>query len=199
MLARVSVALGATVALGAAVALSAAGCGRDSCLGGDCEATTPCGGLAFACAAPRLYIGAVAAAPGELGLARGQGAADDVLLSNGVVTAVVSGVAAPTDLAPTGGNLIDLGPAGGVDDLTILYQLAGILPDDAFAYDRLEVVDRAPAYVAVIVRGHLDGRPEVAVATRYELRPCDPGLRVRSKLVNRGPLPLTFVIADTAH
>ncbi len=199
MLARVNVALGATVALGAAVALSAAGCGRDSCLGGDCEATTPCGGLAFACAAPRLYIGAVAAAPGELGLARGQGAADDVLLSNGVVTAVVSGVAAPTDLAPTGGNLIDLGPSGGADDLTILYQLAGLLPDDAFAYDRLEVVDRAPAYVAVIVRGHLDGRPEVAVATRYELRPCDPGLRVRSELFNDSPDRQAFVIADAAH
>ncbi|MBK7197784.1 MAG: PHP domain-containing protein [Myxococcales bacterium] len=187
------------VAVVATLALIDAGCGRDSCLGGDCEATTPCGALAFRCAAPRLYVGGVAAAPGELGLARGQGAADDVLLSNGVVTAVISAVGAPTDLAPTGGVLIDLGPSGGADDLTILYQLAGLLPDDAFAYDRLEVVDRSPAYVAVIARGHLDGRPEVAVATRYELRPCDPGLRVRSELFNDSPDRQAFVIADAAH
>ncbi len=187
------------VAVCAAVALFEAGCGRDSCLSGDCEATTPCGELAFTCAAPRLYVGPVAAAPVELQLARGQGAADDLLVSNGVVTAVVSGIGAPTDLAPTGGTLVDLGPSGGVDDLTILYQLAGLLPDDAFAYDRLEVIDRSPAYVAVIVRGHLDGRPEVAVATRYELRPCDPGLRVRSELFNDSPDRQAFVIADAAH
>ncbi|MBK9037489.1 MAG: hypothetical protein IPL61_40635 [Myxococcales bacterium] len=186
-------------ALVAAMALVDAGCGRDSCLGGDCEATTPCGGLTFACATPRLYVGALAAAPPELGLARGQGAAGDVVLSNGVITAVVSALDAPTDLAPTGGNLIDLGPSGGVDDLTILYQLAGLLPDDAFAYDRVELVDRAPEYVAVIARGHLDGRPDVAVATRYELRPCDPGLRVRSELHNGSPDRQAFVIADTAH
>ena len=187
------------VALVAALALVDLGCGRDSCLGGDCEATTPCGGLDTACADPHLYIGALGTAPAELRLTRGQGADGDVVLSNGVITAVVSGLDAPHDLAPTGGNLIDLGPAGGIDDLTILYQLAGLLPDDAFAYDRVELVDRSPAYVAVIVRGHLDGRPDVAVATRYELRPCDPGLRVRSELHNGSPDRQAFVIADTAH
>ncbi len=184
----------------AVAAPGGAGCAGDrNCLGGDCEATRPCADLAFDCAAPQLYLGPVAAAPPGLRLDLAQGADGDTLISNGVVTAVISAVDEPMDLAPTGGNLVDLGPAGGVDDLTILYQLAGILPDDAFAYDRLELVDRAPAYVAVVARGHLDGRPDVPVATRYELRPCDPGLRVRSELVNRGPLPLTFVIADTAH
>jgi hypothetical protein len=51
----------------------------------------------------------------------------------------------------------------------------------------------------VIARGHLDGRPEVEVATRYELRPCEPGLRVRSELHNGSPDRQAFVIADTAH
>jgi hypothetical protein len=184
-----------------ALAAAAAGCGRDSCLGGDCEATTPCDRLGEVadCAAPTLFVGDLAAAPAGALPRRAQGATGDVVLSNGVVTAVVSAIAAPTDLAPTGGNLIDLGPVGGADDLTIVYQLAGLLPDDAFAYDRLEVVDRAPAYVAVIARGHLDGRPEVEVATRYELRPCEPGLRVRSELHNGSPDRQAFVIADTAH
>src|SRR4051794_10991043 len=101
-----------------------------------------------------LQAGTVADAAPNLRLARGQGAAGDYLLSNGVVTAVVSAIDAPTDLAPTGGVLIDLGPSGGTDDLTILYQLAGLLPDDAFAYDRAELVDHAPDYVALVVRGH---------------------------------------------
>lgn len=177
-----------------------AACARKSCLdGGDCEATAPCGSLDFTCAAPMLVAGTVAEAPARLRLVRGQGADGDYLLSNGVVTAVISAIDAPTDLAPTGGVLIDLGVAGGTDDLTILYQLAGLLPDDAFAYDRVELVDRAPDYVALIVRGHLDGRPEVSVATRYELHPCDPGLRVRSELFNGSPDRQAFAIADAAH
>lgn len=184
----------------AVVALLTAGCGRESCLGGDCEATTPCDRLGEAtCADPVVRVGPRATTPAALIPARAQAADGDVVLSNGVVTAVVSALDAPTDLAPTGGNLIDLGPVGGADDLTIFYQLAGLLPDDAFAYDRLEIVDRAPAYVAVIVRGHLDGRPEVEVATRYELRPCEPGLRVRSELHNGSPDRQAFAIADTAH
>jgi hypothetical protein len=186
-----------------ALGFASAGCGRESCLGGDCEATTPCDRLGEVadCAAPTLFVGDLAAAPrpGRCRGAQRRARPGDVVLSNGVVTAVVSAIAAPTDLAPTGGNLIDLGPVGGADDLTIVYQLAGLLPDDAFAYDRLEVVDRAPAYVAVIARGHLDGRPEVEVATRYELRPCEPGLRVRSELHNGSPDRQAFVIADTAH
>lgn len=183
----------------AALASLGAACSRPSCLDGDCEATAPCAALGFVCETPLLVAGTLAEAPAALRVSRGQGGAGDFFLSNGVVTAVVSALDAPTDLAPTGGNLIDLGPAGGVDDLTILYQLAGLLPDDAFAYDRVELVDRSPAYVALVVRGHLDGRPDVLVATRYELRPCDPGLRVRSELFNGSPDLQAFVIADVTH
>lgn len=182
------------------VLVAQAACERKSCLdGGNCEATAPCDALAFTCETPTLHASTVRDAPAGLRLTRGQGADGDYLLSNGVVTAVISAVDAPTDLSPTGGVLLDYGPAGGVDDLTILYQLAGLLPDDAFAFDRAELVDRAPDYVAVVVRGHLDGRPDVLVATRYELRACDPGLRVRSELWNGSPDLQAFAIADTAH
>lgn len=170
-----------------------------SCLDGDCEKTTPCEDLYFECETRTVRAEVLGALPATLQLARAQGAAGDYVLSNGVITAVISAIGAPTDLAPTGGNLIDLGPSGGADDLTIYYQLAGLLPDDAFAYERAELVDRAPEYVALIVRGHLDGRPAVKVATRYELRPCDPGLRVRSELWNGSPDLQAFAIADTAH
>jgi hypothetical protein len=186
-----------------AIALALApmgGCSKKSCLQGDCEAVRACDPLTFTCdPAPPLYAGSVGAAPSALRLARGEGGADDVLLSNGVVTVVLDALDAPHDLAPTGGNLLDFGPAGGADDLNLVYQIAGILPDDAFAYHTLEIVDGSPEYVAVVARGTLDGRGDVDVVTRYELRPCDPGVRVRSELFNGSPDVHAWVIADVPH
>ena len=177
-----------------------ASCGRDeTCLRGTCPA--PCAAVAFQCdpqdGGP-LYVGRVFDAPGPYLLARGQGAHDDTLISNGLVTAVISQIAAPNDLAPTGGNLIDFGPAGAADDLTIVYQLSGILPDDAFAYRSLET-SRTDDVVRVTVRGTLDGRPEVEVVTHYELRACDLGVRVRSELFNGSAETQAFMIADGYH
>ena len=176
-----------------------AGCAKDTCLTGRCPA--PCSDLAFQCdphdGGP-LYAGRVADAPGPYLLARGQGAADDILISNGFVTAVITQLAAPNDLAPTGGNLVDLGPSGGADDLTIIYQLAGVLPDDAFAYRSIEVVTTADA-ARVTLRGTLAGRPDVDIVTHYELRACDPGVRVRSELFNGSAETQAFTVADGYH
>jgi len=186
---------GAVVGIAAVVA---AGCSRRSCLRGDCEQLRACDELAFACEGGTLWIGRLADAPAELRLAGGEGAGDDVLMSNGVVTLVIDAVDTPHDLAPTGGNLIDLGPAGGVDDVNLIAQVAGILPDDSFAYTAIATIDEAD-HVAIDVRGHLDGRADVDVWTRYELRPCDPGVRVRSELFNGSPDTHAWVLADVPH
>jgi hypothetical protein len=182
-----------------AIALAACG-GKDTCIDGACPA--PCERLQYTCEPKEispLYVGLVGEAPLDYRLARGAGADRDTLISNGVVTAVI---AAPDggdlDLAPTGGNLIDYGPVGGADDVTIVYQLAGILPEDAFAYTSLER-DLAADRVGVTLRGTLAGRPEVKVATRYEIRLCDPGIRVRTELFNGSPDTHAWVIADTSH
>lgn len=172
------------------------GCRDDSCIDDAC--ILPCARVSFGCAAQPLYIGRVADAPIAYRLGLGAGADGDTLISNGIVTAVISALDAPNDLAPTGGNLIDLGPAGGTDDLTIVYQLAGILPDDAFAYRSLEII-RRDGSVGVTVRGALDARPDVLVVTHYELAACDPGLRVRSEMFNGGADTQAFMIADTSH
>ncbi len=176
------------------------GCTGTSCLRGDCEAVRACDELSYTCDdGAVLHAGEVARAPAELRLSRGEGADDDLLLSNGVVTVVIDQIDHPHGLASTGGTLLDLGAVGGADDLVNVYQIAGILPDDAFAYTSLEVIDRAPDYVAAIARGHLDGRPEVDVLTRYELRPCDPGVRVRTELFNGSPEVHAWVVADVAQ
>ena len=102
------------------------------------------------------------------------------------------------ETGPTGGNLIDYGPAGGTDDLNIIYQLAGILPDDAFAYRTVTLAESADA-VRVTLRGTLDGRGDIPVVTYYELRPCDTGVRVRSELFNGSADTHAFTVADTYH
>jgi len=194
----------AVLAAAAAAAASglAGGCRHGpSCAAGDraCEEITSCAALAYQCDGDELYIGLVRDAPGGVGLVGGQAVGGDLVLRNGQVTAVLDALDTPHDLAPTGGNLIDLGPTGGRDEMVLTYQIAGILPDDAFAYRTMRVIDQTPERIAVLLRGTLDGRPDVPVVTRYELRACEPGLRIRSELVNRSPDPLPLVLADTAH
>ena len=188
------------ILVGLVALLASAGCSEKTCLQGQCA--TPCQQLTFTCdnpAATTLYIGPVKDAPLQVQLNGGNAGANDILLSNGNITAVISQIDAPIDLAPTGGNLIDYGPAGGLDDITLVYQLAGILPDDAFAYTRLEIDDQRPDFVAIKVTGTLDGRPDVKVLTRYELHACDAGVRMRSELFNGSSDIQTFTIADSSH
>ena len=182
----------------ALVALS--GCGaKQSCLDGDCP--TPCAKLFYACEpkdADKIFAGLAVDTPAAYRLQFGNAGNDDIVISNGIVTAAISVPTHDNDLAPTGGNLIDYGPAGGVDDITISYQLAGILPDDAFAYHSLDI-EYGEERVAVTLLGTLDGRPDVKVATRYELGLCDPGLRVRSELFNGSSETHAWFVADTLH
>jgi hypothetical protein len=175
----------------------ASACREDSCLRGTCN--QPCADVAFTCATPQaLYVGRVADAPAAYRLARASGGDNDTLISNGIVSATIDALDARYDLAPTGGNIIDLGPVGGADDVNLVYQISGILPDDAFAYRAMEITNE-PDRVAITLRGTLDGRPEVPVATHIELRTCDRGLRIRSELFNGSPDPQTFVLADGSH
>lgn len=181
-------------------ALLLAACQGSTCLeGGDCAGVAPCAKLSFECPASEAWIGRVGDAPAGVDLAFSEGTSADLLMTNGVVTLVLDALDQPHDLAPTGGNVLDFGPSGGVDDSNLIYQIAGILPDDAFAYRSLEIIDRAPDLVVAVLRGTLDGRPDVEVATRYELHRCEPGVRVRSELRNRSPDVQVFILADAAH
>ncbi len=48
----------------------------------------------------------------------------------------------------------------------------------------------------MIFRGHLESDAKVTVVTRYEVRPCEPGVRVRTDLYNGAPDPNTLFLAD---
>src|SRR5256885_1294870 len=81
----------------------------------------------------------------------------------------------------------------------LAWALAAVVPADAVAYRSLELEDAAPHHVAVIARGILDGRPEITVVTRYELRGCEPGVRIRTEIFHGGREPDTFFLADAAY
>ena len=84
------------------------------------------------------------------------------------------------------------------DQINSIYQAAGLLPRDAVHYEshRIESGDPTDMFVAVVFRGHLEADSRVTVVTRYELRPCEPGVRVRSDLYNGTPDPNTLYLAD---
>ncbi len=175
--------------------------GSETCLSGakGCEEAKICDTLAFQCQSSELFIGKIADLPGGLDLSEAEGTPIDFVLQNGLVTVVIDALSEAHGLAPTGGNILDMGGRGGADDLNLIYQLAGILPEDTFAYTSAEIVDASPEMVALVVRGTLDGRPEIEVVTRYELHPCDPGVRVRTELYNGSQRIRALSITDAGH
>ena len=188
-----------------AAAAFAAGCRRDGCVGGDdgtCVPPSACSALRYACADPvsprfsRIGEGGVTRLP----YAKARGAKGDIMLENELVRVVLDAPSHPSGLAPTGGSIIDLAPIGmnAGDQINSIYQAAGLLPRDAVHYDshRIEFGEPTDMFVAAVFRGHLEGDSRVTVVTRYELRPCEPGVRVRSDLYNGTPDPNTLYLAD---
>lgn len=178
-----------------------AACDPVGCLGGDdgCLVPSPCEELAFTCDdgyTELRVIGPGEAVPGGMDTLASPG---DVLLGNDRVVAVIDALDHPHYLSPTGGMLLDLGTRGGDDDsLRHLFQAVGLLPEEAIAYDTLELLDEGDIK-AVQVTGSLVGWPEVRVATRYEVRPCDPGVRVRTEIVNGSLDTLSWFLTDAFY
>ncbi len=197
---EVRVGTGLKAVLGA-VLLGAVGCtgSAPGCLGGDdgqCLPPSPCAGLAFSCSddsvALRLITGPDERPPG----AKADAAVGDIVLSNQHLRAVISGLGSPRALAPSGGALIDLVADGAsFDTLNTAFQAVGILPDDAAHYRSVEFLEE-PGLVAAVFRGTLDLRPEIDVVTRYELRACESGVRMRTELHSADRDALAMFPAD---
>jgi hypothetical protein len=186
------------VAALAAAALPA--CKQDvGCMAGDdgtCRPPTACQALEYVCADRALSMKRLSDPSERPSGQDAAAAAGDIVLQNSAITVVIDDLESPHHIAPTGGNILDIAPRGGPDNINQIYLGLGILPDDAVAYHELELIDESPDFVAVIARGRLDGRPDTEVVTRYELRPCEPGLRVRSDVSYHGREPRTYFLGD---
>jgi len=171
--------------------LLASGCAKEGCLGNEkgCKVVPPCQKVTFTCdasAADKLSVLKLESVSQRPGGWDALGTVGDVKLSNAFTDVVIAGIGNQNYLDPNGGGILDLAPAGKADSVNSIFQVVGVLPADAAHYTELELLDERPARVAVIARGALDGRPAVKVYTRYELTPCDHGVRVRTEIINGG-------------
>lgn len=190
------------VAIGLA-ALAAAGlsaCKKEGCLGGEagCRVPSPCQKVSFSCSGTGALVlqtlDGQAAAPGGWD---SLGARGDVLIGNDQVVAVIAGLGNQNYLDPNGGSLLDLGRRGKNNDgLNQVQQAVGIMPRDTARYTSMELFDESPTRVAVQLKGTLDGMKEIPIYTLYEIRPCDPGIRVRTEVFNGTPDPQLWALAD---
>jgi hypothetical protein len=197
------------IALCASAVAFAAGCRRDGCLGGDdgqCMPVAACRALTYACGSLPGTVKVTtsfARMPGPKAHAATNVADPDVELSNDLVRIVLDAPGHAQNLAPSGGTILDFAPIGTTsgDQTNSIYQAAGLLPRDAVHYDSWTYSehpspDVTQHTVTAFFRGHLEGDPRVTVVTRYELRPCEPGVRVTTDLYNGAPDANTLYLTD---
>lgn len=190
------------VALAGLAALSLSGCQKEGCLNGEanCRVPPPCPKVAFTCdgaLADQLSVSRIDALSQRPGGWNGLGAFGDVKLSNGFVDVVIADIGTQNFLDPNGGSILDLAPRGKAKDtVNDIFQVVGLLPRDAAFYTSIELIDERPARVAVQVKGTLDGIPSVPIVTRYELTPCDRGVRARTEILNGSTNTQTWSMVD---
>ena len=151
------------------------GCQKEGCLAGDdpeCIVPSPCLDLAYACDGGTASLRILEAGEEVFDSHKSLAAPGDIVLSNDLVQVVIDALDHPHYVAPSGGAIIDMATVdGGADMLNVILQASGVLPNEAAYYTEMRVLDE-DGIAAVQFRGHLDGRPDVPVATRYEIRPC---------------------------
>ncbi|MDP2307015.1 MAG: CehA/McbA family metallohydrolase [Pseudomonadota bacterium] len=179
------------------------GCAPEGCLSGaeDCVIPSPCEALTFTCegGSTEVYvIGAGDTLPTQPSTLASPG---DIVLGNDKVVVVIEALDHPHYLGPTGGGLVDFttrdlaGASAANDSLRHVYPTTGVLPGDAANFTSVELFDEGDIK-AVQLLGTLDGYPDVRVATRYEVRPCEPGVRIRTEIVNETVDSLSWFPTD---
>ncbi len=166
-------------------------CTTEGCLRGgrECTVPPPCKKLSFSCDDPFLSAKIIQEGDVLPGGLSAMGAIGDILLENSQVSVVIDAIDHPHFLAPSGGAILDIARRGADNDsMNNIYQGTGLLPWDAAKYTAQRLIEGRDArgrFVALQVRGSLDGRPDVPISTKYELRACDLGVRVRTEAVNQ--------------
>ncbi len=175
-------------------------CQREGCLAGDedCQVPAACPALdgAFICqdaSVEIVQLSDVVVAPGGIDSI---GASGDWLLQNDRVQFVIDALDHPQHFSPSGGAILDASTRGDDNDsINHVFQAVGALPTDAVLYRHSRVM-QGKGFVAIQFDGHLVADVRQRVYTRYELRACEPGLRVRTEIVNGADDTVVWSNAD---
>lgn len=192
-----SVGLGGVLLLVAPL-VGLSGCTKVGCLSGadDCEVPSACPALNFTCDGGMSEVRVLNPGdpfPGGMDALASPG---DVLLGNDQVVVVIDALDHPHYIAPTGGTILDLSTRGADNDsLRHLFQATGLLPGDSVYYEDQRLIEEGDVK-AVQVSGHLVSSEDIRVYTRYEVRPCEPGVRIRTEIVNGTPDTLPWFLTD---
>ncbi len=131
----------------------------------------------------------------------------DWMIGNDLVRFYLDDVGNANGIAPTGGTLIDILPAGQtVDHFDQLASIFFLEQGNFLAYDEIEAGEEDGS-ATIEVRGTVRGGPQgdlggtLAVTTRYELRRCETALRIWTDVTNLSDEPvnggLGTVVTDT--
>lgn len=177
-------------------------CKTEGCLRGgeSCVVPPPCKKVSFVCDDEFLSIKVIE--PGDVlpGGLSAMASTGDILLQNSQVSVVIDAIEHPHLLAPSGGTILDIARRGSDNDsINNIFQATGLLPWDTANYDSARLIEGSDGrgkFVALQVRGSLDDTVEVPIYTRYELRPCDVGIRLRTEAVNEGGDDAIWTLTD---
>ncbi len=176
-------------------------CDGPACLDGnpDCVMPTPCQEIVYSCengSTEAYWLGPDDVPPGGMDTLASIG---DAVLANDKITVVIDALDHPHYIAPTGGGILDISTRGQDNDsLRHIFQATGLLPEDGFNYTSMEMFSDDES-VSVQLLGTLDGYPDVPVATLYQLRACEPGIRVRTEIANGTPDALSLYLTDAFY
>lgn len=189
----------AVLAACAAASVVLQGCEREGCVGGEasCRVEEPCQKLEFSCSDNSLELKTLAKDDEAYHGWNALSSEGDIQLGNSQMVAVISKLGNQNFLDPNGGSLLDLYVRGKDNDgLNQVLTVVGVLPRDAAHYTSMELIDERPNRVAVQLKGTLDGQPDIPVYTLYEVRPCEPGIRIRTEIVNGSDDQQLFALSD---
>ncbi len=174
-------------------------CEKEGCLEGDdpdCEVPSPCPELAFDCDAGSASIRVIEGIDDiPVGMSA-LGSVGDFRLENDQVVVVIDAIDHPHYLSPTGGTIVDIERVGQQDDaMRSVIQAIGLVPSEQPVYTSSRTLE-GEGFAAVQFNGHMRDRPDLPVFTRYEIRACEPGVRVRTEAVHLGPDPQSWFLSD---
>lgn len=174
-------------------------CDKEGCLSGDdpdCEVPSPCQDLSFECEEGSASIRVIESLDDIPEGMSAVGSLGDFRLENDQVIVVIDAIDHPHYLSPSGGTIVDIERRGQADDaMRHVIQAIGLTPTEQPVYTSSKIIE-GEGFVALQFNGHMRDREDLPMYTRYELRACEPGIRVRTEAVHLGPDPQSWFLSD---